>query len=537
MSAIRIAVAILFAAVVLQAQMPPGPAMSPEAAVANLEQNQTAQSLSQILRTLQTNLKVSESVKAEVDKLVAEAASLQNAGNAGEARRRLVHAIALQRGLPWDNKAEFAGSLLLRTSTMVVDSSRTFYAQLTQGYWAPYAAPKGLQLHVSLVSFGTPRKVVRELGTFAVTSRDLIEDPCNFSADLNGVADGPYKLAAELADGATVLRSLTLNILTVQNLEGQRAAIEQRLAKIKGGESTKATIRYPFDYARVINLGQRNLIAPPNPESAVLNEYFDFSAQIRNSLALLKSLESGKEPLVRAKGEHERHYAFAEAGEIIPYTVYVPAKYDGKAKLPLVVLLHGGGADNNTYFKRRGPVLTQEAEKHGFVIVAPMGYRPGGGWGAMSPGYGPANLLATADPARARMNELSEKDALNVMELVANEYGVDRSRIYLMGNSMGGFGTWYLGAKHADRWAAIAPAAGTSVGEGFPIERLKGLPIMYTNGEKDMTVRVEGARTMMAFLKEKGFDIPYNEIKDGTHDMAVWVALPTIFDFFEKHRK
>lgn len=52
-----------------------------------------------------------------------------------------------------------------------------------------------------------------------------------------------------------------------------------------------------------------------------------------------------------------------------------------------------------------------------------------------------------------------------------------------------------------------------------------------------MTVRVEGARKMMAFLKEKGFDIPYNEIKDGTHDMAVWVALPTIFDFFEKHKR
>ena len=67
MSAIRIAIAVLFAAVVLQAQMPPappGPAMSPEAAVANLEQNQTAQSLSQILRALQASLKVSESVKA-----------------------------------------------------------------------------------------------------------------------------------------------------------------------------------------------------------------------------------------------------------------------------------------------------------------------------------------------------------------------------------------------------------------------------------------------------------------------------------------
>ncbi|MCX6551131.1 MAG: alpha/beta hydrolase-fold protein [Acidobacteria bacterium] len=418
----------------------------------------------------------------------------------------------------------------------MADSNRTFYAQLTQSYGAGYPPVNGLRLRVALAEFQTGKEV-RELGTYSVTSRDLVDSPFAFSASLEGVTDGAYKLTADLSDGNAPQRRLSVNVLLVRDLEGQRSAIEQRLAKIKGGDSTKATIRYPFDYARVINLGQRDLIAPPNPESAILNEYFDFSAQIRNSLALLTSLESGKEPLVQAKGEHERHYAFAEAGEIMPYTVYVPARYDGKAKLPLVVLLHGGGADNNTYFKRRGPVLTQAAEQHGFIVVAPMGYRPTGGWGAMSPGFGPANLLAVPDPARARTNELSEQDALNVVELVANEYGVDRSRMYLMGNSMGGFGTWYLGAKYADRWAAIAPAAGTSVGEGFPVERLKGLPIMYTNGDKDMTVPVEGARTMMAFLRAKGFDIPYNEIKDGTHDMSVWQALPTIFDFFEQHKR
>ena len=220
----------------------------------------------------------------------------------------------------------------------------------------------------------------------------------------------------------------------------------------------------------------------------------------------------------------------------MPYTVYVPAKYDGKAKLPLVLLLHGGGADNNTYFKRRGPVLTQQAEKHGFIIVAPMGYRPTGGWGAMGSAGAPAGMGAM-DAERMRISELSEKDALNVLDLIANEYNVDRSRIYVTGNSMGGFGTWYLGAKYAERWAAIAPSAGTSVGAGFPIERLKGLPMMYTNGEKDALVSVEGARKMIAYLKEKGFDVPYNEIKDGTHDMAMWEALPTIFDFFDKHKR
>jgi predicted peptidase len=196
-------------------------------------------------------------------------------------------------------------------------------------------------------------------------------------------------------------------------------------------------------------------------------------------------------------------------------------------------VLHGSGADQDTYFKLRGPVLTTEAEKHGFIVVTPLGYRPTGGWGRVG-GLSPTGAAAAVvNPGRARTSELSEKDAFNVIELVANEYGIDRSRMYLMGNSMGGAGTWYLGTKFPERWAAIAPAASPSVGEGFPIEKLKGMAVLYTVGEKD---NVERSREMIRWLKERGLDIPYNEIKDGTHDMSVWQNLPNIFDFFEKHR-
>ena len=60
---------------------------------------------------MQANIKVPDNVKAQVDKLASEATQLQSTGNAGEARRRLLQAIAIQRGLPWDSRAEFAGSL------------------------------------------------------------------------------------------------------------------------------------------------------------------------------------------------------------------------------------------------------------------------------------------------------------------------------------------------------------------------------------------------------------------------------------------
>jgi poly(3-hydroxybutyrate) depolymerase len=537
MFAIRFVVAALVSAVMLQAQAPPpAPGLTGEAALAaalaGLEKTQlTLPALSQALRTLQANLKVAESVKAQVDKLAAEATSLQNAGNGGEARRRLLHAITVQRGLPWDEKAEFSGSLALRTNMIVADSSRSFYALLTQTYWAPYAAPAGLRLRVTIADFAAPDKVVRDLGTFEVYARALAEEPYAISANLARLADGPYQIAAEVSDRGAVLRRLTLNVLTVRDLDAQQTAIEQRLGKIQGFDSTKATIRYPFDYARVVNLGRRDLIPGRNPEDSTINAYYDFSAEIRNSLALLKSLEAGKDPLLRIKGEHERHYAFPDGGEIMPYRVFVPSKFDGKTKLPLVVVLHGAGADHNTYFKLRGPALTTEAEKHGFIIVTPLGYRPTGGWGRAMPPMG--SSMITVEPGRARMAELSEKDAFHVIELVSNEYGVDRSRTYLMGNSMGGAGTWYLGAKYPERWAAIAPCAAAAVGEGFPIDKLKGIPLLYTVGEKD---NVERSREMIRWAKEHGLEITINEIKDGTHDMSIWINLPNIFNFFEKYR-
>lgn len=501
------------------------------AALASLEFRQNVRSATQILRVLQNNLPVSESVRAEVGRLVAEANSLQNAGKSGEALRRLYHAIALQRGLPWDVRADFAASLALRSNMIVVDPARACILQLTQSFPADGAAARDLRVTVTLNERGAGGKTIRQAGSHEILARDLIDEPFAFSVDLDGLPDGVYRVTAELSDGGSAaLRRVAANIQVVRGFEENLARVRRRLSSIRGHESTKASILYPFDYARVINEGRRELIA----EATANNDYYDFPAEIRNSLSLLQALESGRDPLVGSVGEHARHYYFAEAGEIMPYRVYVPSKYDGKSRLPLVVVLHGGGADQDTYFRRRGEILVKEAEKHGFIIVTPLGFRPTGGWGRTA---GPSSGGGPVDRGRLRTAELSEKDALNVIESVASEYGVDRSRMYLMGNSMGGGGTWHLGAKYAERWAAIAPAASPSVGEGFPIERLQGMPILYTHGDQDATVSVEGARKMMQWLRERGFDIPYAEIEGGTHDWAIWQNLPRIFDFFEQHRR
>src|SRR6187549_1627065 len=52
---------------------------------------------------------------------------------------------------------------------------------------------------------------------------------------------------------------------------------------------------------------------------------------------------------LRAKGSQHRSYLFAPAQKEMPYRLYVPSTWDGKAQLPLILFLHGGGSDENAY--------------------------------------------------------------------------------------------------------------------------------------------------------------------------------------------
>ena len=138
----------------------------------------------------------------------------------------------------------------------------------------------------------------------------------------------------------------------------------------------------------------------------------------------------------------QRHYFFAEAGEVMPYRIYVPKSYDGAKPYPLIVALHGLGGTDASMLEGYGKTLPKLAEETVNLVAAPMGYRRNGGYGRINPN------LAT-DTAAVRMTQLSEQDVLNVRKLVREQYKVDPNRIYLMGPFTGGYGTWNLGNKHA----------------------------------------------------------------------------------------
>ncbi len=302
-------------------------------------------------------------------------------------------------------------------------------------------------------------------------------------------------------------------------------------------------------YKRVLWIGMffiagswATLLCAQTPSTLAFGCALDAQEQIRESQTLAKSLASPDDPQWRAKGDLRRKYHFAAAKADMPYRLYVPASWDGKSRLPLVMILHGAGSDENWYVDAHDRQLIRLAEQHGYILVSPLGYTRMGAYGTplrLPAVFGNPDIAAKQ---RAAVNadqewtlQLSEKDVLNVLEIVLNEYTVDRSAMFLTGHSMGSGGTWYLGAKYAQYWAAIAPMSGPFVDEtNYPWENIRKMPIYMTEGT-GATPSLVGSRAMLAWMKEHGFKIEYKEV-DADHGGMIPLVLPSIFDFFDRCR-
>ena len=114
-------------------------------------------------------------------------------------------------------------------------------------------------------------------------------------------------------------------------------------------------------------------------------------------------------------------------------------------------------------------------------------------------------------------------------------YNVDDSRIYLIGHSMGAIGTWALGAKYPQTWAALVPFSG--VGAPALAERMKGIPQFVVHGDADNTVNVSGSRNMVAALKKLNANVTYIEVPGGSHTDVVVPNLPQAFEFLAAQTK
>jgi predicted peptidase len=153
-----------------------------------------------------------------------------------------------------------------------------------------------------------------------------------------------------------------------------------------------------------------------------------------------------------------------DAGDTMPYRLFVPKGYDAKMKYPVILFLHGygeNGTDNDNQLKHADPLrfITDEVQaKHPCLLVAPQ--NPKGLW----PGK-------------------SSQLAMEILDSLAKKYSIDADRRYVTGLSSGGMGTYYCLVERPDYFAAGVPICGR--GDTSKAELIAEIPVWGFCGDTD----------------------------------------------------
>ena len=207
----------------------------------------------------------------------------------------------------------------------------------------------------------------------------------------------------------------------------------------------------------------------------------------------------------------------------LSYLLFLPDGYttSGTQKWPLMLFLHGAGerGTNVDAVTVHGPPKIVKARKDfPFVLVSPQ----------------------CPDGRVWRDDEL-----LALLDSVIAKQNIDTNRIYLTGLSMGGYGSWSLGTKYPERFAAIAPICGG--GEQLTLllatpqqkASLHSLGVWAFHGAKDSVVTLDESQRMTNALVRAGCkDVKLTVYPDAGHD--AWTQAyndPELWRWFLAHHR
>jgi len=252
-----------------------------------------------------------------------------------------------------------------------------------------------------------------------------------------------------------------------------------------------------------------------------------------------------------------REYHFKDTDETLPYAVFVSTRVTKDKKAPLVLALHGFSGNHGTFMRTQ---CVDEAEKNGYILVGAMGYSPSGSFGMpMGARGGPGGRVGAPGPTNgqpergmfmgmrggpggtketdpAKVAELSEKDAMYVLEMARMEFNIDDNRIYLMGHSLGGGGALHMGEKYSTIWAAVAGLAPAAFGFQWSADqKLKNVPLLIIVGDKDTLVT--GSQQLVDQLTGLNFRVEYKSLPGLDHGGIIGGSMPDVFKFFNQHIK
>ncbi|WP_349632716.1 prolyl oligopeptidase family serine peptidase [Neobacillus sp. WH10] len=205
------------------------------------------------------------------------------------------------------------------------------------------------------------------------------------------------------------------------------------------------------------------------------------------------------------------------SGSMMNYRLFEPTK-EPNEKYPLVLFLHGSGERGNDNYMHmvgnEGAVVwaaPEQQAKHPAYVLAPQ-------------------AEATEELTMYWTEEPKYTTMLNLLKDTIEKYDVDKNRIYVVGMSNGGIGTWNIIEKNPELFAAAVPICGIGDIKGFNLSNeyeplkdysafkdIKDMPIWVFHAEDDPLVDVRYSRDAVKAIKELGgTSIKYTEYPNGT---------------------
>ena len=192
---------------------------------------------------------------------------------------------------------------------------------------------------------------------------------------------------------------------------------------------------------------------------------------------------------------------FISKSDTLRYRILFPENYDISKKYPLVLFLHGSGergSDNEKQLIHGSNLFTNDSNKRDFPAIVIFPQCPSNDFWApiKDRDTGKFSYVNTEQPTK------SMQLVIDLTKSFFKNESVDTNRVYVIGLSMGGMGTFDLICREPKLFAAAVPICG-----GVNNERLNAvsqMPIRIYHGDSDTVVPLEHSQSAFDTLKSLG---------------------------------
>lgn len=219
---------------------------------------------------------------------------------------------------------------------------------------------------------------------------------------------------------------------------------------------------------------------------------------------------------IQAQGEYEKRVFISSAGDSLNYRLLQPESVKQGQQYPLVLFLHGAGergSDNEKQLAHGSRMFQNPVNREKYPAYVLYPQCPQSGYWAYT--ERPSSFYPDRMPVSQEITPIF-KSVKELLDSYLSKPGIDKDRIYIIGLSMGGMGTYDMVSRFPDIFAAAIPICGTI--NPARLAPAKRVAFRIFHGDSDDVVTVDGSREAYKALKSLGANVEYIEFPGCNHN-------------------